>query len=146
MGSLSQKVRNCRMATYTHWRHHSGHYIILLLIYLLSLSFFVIILSLVACINLKFAIIFVNQRTNLFFIHQIEDKEFLPADILILTTSELKGLCYIETKSLDGETNLKQRNAQKELYQYIGSDYKVISYISKLSVKSLVNCDGKFSK
>jgi len=37
----------------------------------------------------------------------VEDKEFLPTDILVMTTSEPKGLCYIETKSLDGETNLK---------------------------------------
>lgn len=37
----------------------------------------------------------------------VEDKDFLPTDVLILSTSELKGLCYIETLSLDGETNLK---------------------------------------
>ena len=25
------------------------------------------------------------------------------------------GVCYIETKNLDGETNLKQKNAQKDV-------------------------------
>ncbi|KAF9105373.1 hypothetical protein BGX27_009657 [Mortierella sp. AM989] len=33
----------------------------------------------------------------------------IPADIVILSTSEPDGLCYIETKNLDGETNLKIR-------------------------------------
>ncbi|TPX70129.1 hypothetical protein SpCBS45565_g01922 [Spizellomyces sp. 'palustris'] len=33
----------------------------------------------------------------------------VPADIAILATSERDGLCYIETKNLDGETNLKVR-------------------------------------
>ncbi|EGR30728.1 phospholipid-translocating p-type flippase family protein, putative [Ichthyophthirius multifiliis] len=50
----------------------------------------------------------------------ILDKEFIPADVLILSTSEKKGMGYIETKSLDGETNLKQKNAQKDIYQYYG--------------------------
>lgn len=37
----------------------------------------------------------------------------LPADILILSTSERGGICYAETKNLDGETNLKIRDAVK---------------------------------
>ncbi|KAI1760578.1 phospholipid-translocating P-type ATPase [Hypoxylon sp. FL1150] len=35
----------------------------------------------------------------------------LPADIIILATSDADGACYIETKNLDGETNLKVRQA-----------------------------------
>jgi phospholipid-translocating P-type ATPase (flippase) len=39
------------------------------------------------------------------------DKDF-PADMIIIMTSEQdRKLCYVETKSLDGETNLKQREA-----------------------------------
>ncbi|KAH8874907.1 putative phospholipid-transporting ATPase VD [Schistosoma japonicum] len=33
----------------------------------------------------------------------------IPADILVLTTSNSTGICHIETSNLDGETNLKQR-------------------------------------
>ncbi|KUI74548.1 Phospholipid-transporting ATPase DNF1 [Cytospora mali] len=35
----------------------------------------------------------------------------LPADIVILSTSDPDGACYVETKNLDGETNLKVRQA-----------------------------------
>lgn len=35
----------------------------------------------------------------------------IPADIVVLSTSDPDGACYVETKSLDGETNLKVRHA-----------------------------------
>lgn len=34
-------------------------------------------------------------------------EEFLPADLLLISTSSPKQDCFIETKNLDGETNLK---------------------------------------
>mmetsp|Transcript_6658 Transcript_6658/g.10056 ORF Transcript_6658/g.10056 Transcript_6658/m.10056 type:complete len:384 (-) Transcript_6658:2376-3527(-) len=46
---------------------------------------------------------------------QIKSREKIPADVVILGVAEKAkiptGLCYVETKSLDGETNLKIRNA-----------------------------------
>ncbi|OQR96099.1 P-type ATPase (P-ATPase) Superfamily [Achlya hypogyna] len=41
---------------------------------------------------------------------ELRDKEVAPADLVILATGN-EGVCYIETKSLDGETNLKLREA-----------------------------------
>ncbi|KAK8846601.1 hypothetical protein IAR55_005687 [Kwoniella newhampshirensis] len=41
---------------------------------------------------------------------KIYDNEQLPADIVICSTSEEEDVAYIETKNLDGETNLKSRN------------------------------------
>ncbi|KAA8643472.1 hypothetical protein EYZ11_001424 [Aspergillus tanneri] len=35
----------------------------------------------------------------------------VPADVVVLSTSDPDGACYVETKSLDGETNLKVRQA-----------------------------------
>ncbi|KAL1937625.1 hypothetical protein VTO73DRAFT_13011 [Trametes versicolor] len=42
---------------------------------------------------------------------KIMDDEPLPADILICATSEEENVAYVETKNLDGETNLKSRSA-----------------------------------
>lgn len=35
--------------------------------------------------------------------------EVIPADLLLLASSDSSGLCHIETSNLDGENNLKQR-------------------------------------
>ncbi|KAK4043743.1 hypothetical protein C8A01DRAFT_12732 [Parachaetomium inaequale] len=42
---------------------------------------------------------------------RIYNDDELPADIVILATSDPDGACYVETKNLDGETNLKVRSA-----------------------------------
>ncbi|WWC88623.1 uncharacterized protein L201_003536 [Kwoniella dendrophila CBS 6074] len=39
----------------------------------------------------------------------LRDNEQVPADIIVLSTSDPDNLCYVETKNLDGETNLKIR-------------------------------------
>jgi phospholipid-translocating ATPase len=41
----------------------------------------------------------------------LRDNDQVPADIVVLNTSEEDGLCYLETKNLDGETNLKPRKS-----------------------------------
>ncbi|RMD43517.1 hypothetical protein DV735_g1625, partial [Chaetothyriales sp. CBS 134920] len=42
---------------------------------------------------------------------RIYNNEQIPADLVVISTSDPDGACYIETKNLDGETNLKVRTA-----------------------------------
>lgn len=46
---------------------------------------------------------------------KIYDNEPIPADIVLCCTSEEEDVCFIETKNLDGETNLKSRHGVPEL-------------------------------
>ena len=38
---------------------------------------------------------------------RVNENEFFPADMVMLNSTEENGVFYVETKSLDGETNLK---------------------------------------
>lgn len=53
---------------------------------------------------------------------QIRENEFFPADLTILRTSK-DNICFVETKNLDGETNLKHKSAPLETANITESQY-----------------------
>ncbi|KJP87227.1 hypothetical protein AK88_03144 [Plasmodium fragile] len=59
--------------------------------------------------------------------------EFFCADILVLSTSDQNGIAFVETSSLDGETNLKVKEANGFVFNILTSDRsKAIDKVKKL--------------
>ncbi|KAJ3349533.1 hypothetical protein HDU83_000451 [Entophlyctis luteolus] len=53
---------------------------------------------------------------------RVENGQFFPADLILLSSSEPDALCYIETSNLDGETNLKIRQGLPETAHLLDSE------------------------
>eukprot|EP00842_Homolaphlyctis_polyrhiza_P006347 jgi/Hompol1/6713/HPOL_005065-RA len=66
---------------------------------------------------------------------KLRDNDQIPADIIVLASSEPQGLCYVETKNLDGETNLKIRKSV--------DDHLAASTPAQLrALKCIVECEA----
>ncbi|MEE6462132.1 hypothetical protein FKM82_001508 [Ascaphus truei] len=66
---------------------------------------------------------------------KINGKEYIPADIILLSSSEPQAMCYIETSNLDGETNLKIRQGLP-----LTADMKDINTLASLSGR--IECES----
>jgi magnesium-transporting ATPase (P-type) len=80
----------------------------------------------------------------------VRENEYFPADLVVISSSGEEGLCYVETKNLDGETNLKNKVAPKQLNAYLREnlrliDLKDIEIICEIPNKDLYKFDGKMS-
>ncbi|KAL0477513.1 phospholipid-transporting ATPase [Acrasis kona] len=64
---------------------------------------------------------------------KVEQDQAFPADMICLVSSELGGLCYIETSQLDGETNLKIRRSLP-----VTSDLYTVDSLT--DVKATITC------
>ena len=55
--------------------------------------------------------------------------------MVLLHSAGPNGICYVETKNLDGETNLKHKNVPKELNEYYSEESR-LSY----STRGTISC------
>lgn len=77
---------------------------------------------------------------------KIKNNESIPADIIVLSTSNQHGICYVETRNLDGETNLKIRQAPPKTAQLSSSeDFEKLSAVLQVEPPStkLYTFNGK---
>lgn len=49
---------------------------------------------------------------------KLVDGELVPADMVILSSSDDSGIVYVQTANLDGETNLKPRSSAVDAERY----------------------------
>ena len=67
---------------------------------------------------------------------KVKENESFPCDMIILNSSLPKGMFYVETKSLDGETNLKLKLADKNCIKLSSDDREVLKNFSHASIES----------
>ena len=70
---------------------------------------------------------------------KVKEDEYFPADCIILNTSEDSNCCYIETKSIDGETNLKFKKSNKNILEVAQNGKNKENLIA--FDKSIIQCE-----
>lgn len=68
---------------------------------------------------------------------RVKQDEFFPSDLILLNSALPKGVCYIETKNLDGETNLKYKQANQFVYKKASDVDEIIKEFSG----ALIECE-----
>jgi magnesium-transporting ATPase (P-type) len=58
----------------------------------------------------------------------IRKGELVPADILLLHSSNANHEAYIETKNLDGETNLKPKKVPEKVTDYVNGSFNINAF------------------
>ncbi|NXC63994.1 AT10A ATPase, partial [Aleadryas rufinucha] len=74
---------------------------------------------------------------------QLRCNEIIPADILLLSSSDPDGLCHIETANLDGETNLKQRQVVRKFLE-LDSEFDPLKFTSVIECEKPNNDLSRF--
>ena len=69
---------------------------------------------------------------------RVNKNESIPVDLLLLASSDFKkGQCFIETKNLDGETNLKAKIISEEMKSQMKSEADILHFSD-----SILNAEG----
>ncbi|KAJ4925775.1 hypothetical protein JOQ06_007963 [Pogonophryne albipinna] len=66
---------------------------------------------------------------------RMKKNDFIPADILLLSSSNPNSLCYVETAELDGETNLKFKLGRRETDERLQSERQLVDF------NALIECE-----
>ncbi|KAI8805334.1 hypothetical protein BJ742DRAFT_656099, partial [Cladochytrium replicatum] len=72
----------------------------------------------------------------------VRKDEMIPADVVVLATTNGNGVCFIETANLDGETNLKQKTAVKASTDRIFADTTLALIQAESPTDNLYGFDG----
>jgi phospholipid-translocating ATPase len=76
------------------------------------------------------------------------DGQQVPADCILLASAHKEGTCFVQTAQLDGERNLKPKQALSSVQAKLGSELKddlteTIKVSSSPPDKNLYSFDGK---
>ncbi|KAG9307740.1 hypothetical protein G9A89_023305 [Geosiphon pyriformis] len=77
---------------------------------------------------------------------RVQAQEWIPADFLLLHSGGEDGICYVETAALDGETNLKQKQALPQTNNILATPEALANFRATINTENpnqdLYNFDG----
>jgi len=69
---------------------------------------------------------------------KVSENQFFPCDMLLLASSLPKSIAYVETKNLDGETNLKHKQADKAVARLAQTESDALTNFNGATI----DCEG----